>query len=432
MLALAFGAALAADPRIEQGAIFEAKGDYEMALGEYRAILAEQPQNSEAYFLAAEVYFKTKNYSRALANYRLAYKFTPTMTAAYEGAAKVYEQMGQKAKAEEERAKDPKNRPAEPAPAEAVATPAEATAAPAAPVAEAPKAEPAKPAEPAKVAEAPKAEPAKPAAETAKSAEPTDPFEKGKALLAEGKYKEAAPLWREVLAKQAGHTGAYFYAGVTRFYMGEYDKAEFNLKKGLAYKEEGNDANYYLALIYQKNKKSDLEKKALAAYLKKAAPDAKFRKPAEDRLAEMKAATDSLKTQESVAQAEAKPETAAPEAAPAVAKAPEASAAPAVAEDSGNSIAKANTLFKAKAYESALQMYKALLETEISADERYFAMLQMGNIYRELRDFHSAVTRYRTVVQQYPESDWAGEAERALEDAVWLEKHASELPRRTR
>jgi TolA-binding protein len=59
-------------------------------------------------------------------------------------------------------------------------------------------------------------------------------------------------------------------------------------------------------------------------------------------------------------------------------------------------------------------------------------MLQMGNIYRELRDFHSAVTRYRTVVQQYPESDWATEAERALEDAVWLERHASELPRRTR
>ena len=77
-------------------------------------------------------------------------------------------------------------------------------------------------------------------------------------------------------------------------------------------------------------------------------------------------------------------------------------------------------------------MYKALLETDVSADERYFAMLQMGNIYRELRDFHSAVVRYREVVQQYPDSDWATEAERALEDAVWLEKHASELPRRTR
>ena len=451
MLALAFGAALAADPRMEQGAIFEAKGEYEMALGEYRAILAEQPQNSEAYFLAAEVYVKTKNYSRALANYRLAYKFAPTMSRAYEGAAKVYELMGQKAKAEEERLKDPKNRPAEEAPA---VQQAEAPAAPAEPVAEAKPApaeakapetkpaEPAKAAEPVKTAEPVKAaEPAKPApeakpAEPAKTetAMPTDPFEKGKALLAEGKYSEAAPLWREVLAKKPGDKGAYFYAGVTRYYMGEYDKAEINLKKGIEYKEEGNDANYYLALVYQKTKRSDLEKKSLAAYLKKAAPDAKFRRPAEDRLAEMKAVADSLKTAEaekkdSVAKAGAAEPVAAAPATPAATAAPVASEAP-VAE--GNSIANANLLFKAGSFEAALQMYKALLNTEIAPDERYFAMLQMGNIYRELRDFNSAAQRYRDVVQQFPDSDWATEAERALEDAVWLQKHASELPRKVR
>ena len=444
MLALAFGAALAADPRMEQGAIFEAKGEYEMALGEYRAILAEQPQNSEAYFLAAEVYVKTKNYSRALANYRLAYKFAPTMSKAYEGAAKVYELMGQKAKAEEERLKDPKNRPAEEAPA---VQQAEAPAAPAEPVAEAKPAEPkpapaeakapeTKPAEPAKAAEPVKtAEPVK-AAEPAKTetAMPTDPFEKGKALLAEGKYSEAAPLWREVLAKKPGDKGAYFYAGVTRYYMGEYDKAEINLKKGIEYKEEGNDANYYLALVYQKTKRSDLEKKSLAAYLKKAAPDAKFRRPAEDRLAEMKAVADSLKTAEaekkdSVAKAGAAEPVAAAPATPAPAAAPVASEVP-VAE--GNSIANANLLFKAGSFEAALQMYKALLNTEISPDDRYFAMLQMGNIYRELRDFNSAAQRYRDVVQQFPDSDWATEAERALEDAVWLQKHASELPRKVR
>ena len=455
MLALAFGAAFAADPRIEQGAIFEAKGEYEMALGEYRAILAEQPQNSEAYFLAAEVYVKTKNYSRALANYRLAYKFAPTMSKAYEGAAKVYELMGQKAKADEERLKDPKNRPVEEAPVQQ----AEAPTAPAEPVAEAKPAEskpapvetkvpetkaaepvktaePVKPAEPVKAAEpakaTPEAKPVEPA--KAEAATPTDPFEKGKVLLAAGKYSEAAPLWREVLAKKPGDKGAYFYAGVTRYYMGEYDKAEINLKKGIEYKEEGNDANYYLALVYQKTKRSDLEKKSLAAYLKKAAPDAKFRRPAEDRLAEMKAVADSLKTAEaekkdSVAKAGAAEPVAAAPATPAPAAAPVASEAPA---SEGNSIANANLLFKAGRFEAALQMYKALLNTEISPDERYFAMLQMGNIYRELRDFNSAAQRYRDVVQQFPDSDWATEAERALEDAVWLEKHSSELPRRTR
>ena len=439
-LAFSFATSFAADPRIEQGAIFEAKGDYEMALGEYRALLAEQPQNSEAYFLAAEVYVKMPkpDLARALANYRLAYKFTPTMSKAYEGAAKVYEKMGQKAKAQEELAKDPKNRPVEEAAAPAVeAAPA------AAPVAEAPApqkvAEPApepvkasepvpqKVAEPVekKIAESPKP------VEAPKAEPSSDPFEKGKAFLAEGKYKDAAAMWREVLAKQPGHAGAYFYAGVTRYEMGEYDKAEFNLKKGLAYKEQGNDANYYLALVYQKTNRGDLEKKALSAYLKKAAPDGKFRALAENRLAEMKAAVEATKAAETESAAATKPAEAPAQTAQTPAPVQKAAAAPASANEEF-SVAHANALFKSGNLAEALRIYKALLDKEISTDERYFAMLQMGNIYRELRDFHSAVTRYRTVVQQYPESDWATEAERALEDAVWLERHASELPRRTR
>lgn len=486
---------LAADPRMEQGARFEAQGNFEMALGEYRAILAENPKSSEAYFAAAEVRMKMKDYSGALANYRLAYKFNPEMSAAYEGAAKVYEALGQKGKANDERAKDPKNNPA-PVPATEVApavpaapaavaeTPAAPKAEPApaapAPVAEAPKSEPAKtePAkvvdapksEPAKVAEAPKAEPAKtepaktelaktepakvaeapksePAAAPAKTeatALPSDPFEKGKVLFAEGNYKEAASAWREVLKKTPGHAGAYFYAGLTRYELGEYEKAEFNLKKGLEYKDGGNDANYFLAMIAQKGKKQDQEQKFLNAYLKKAAPGAKYRKQAEERIAELKTAKAEaaaepvveVKAEAAEAKAAAKDaKTTETATVAAVAPAPEAAPTEANMADRPSelpTLANANLLFSAGSFETALQMYKALLETEQNPEERYFTMLQMGNIYREMRDFHSAVTRYREVVQQFPDSDWATEAERALEDAVWLEKHAKELPSRKR
>ncbi|MDY6388138.1 MAG: tetratricopeptide repeat protein [Fibrobacter sp.] len=460
-LACLVGLSFSADPRMEQGARFEAKGDYEMALGEYRAVLAENPKSAEAYFAAAQVRMKMKDYSGALANYRLAYKFEPTMSAAYEGAAKVYEVLGQKSKAEAERAKDPKNNPVVEEPVQEAAAPAEAPkadapkaeTAPAAPVAEAPKtvsapepkpvektAEVAKP-EPAKVAETKAAEPAK--AEAA--ALPTDPFEKGKVLFAEGKYKEAAPLWREVLRKQPGHAGAYFYAGLTRYELGEMDKAEFNLKKGLEYKEEGNDANFFLAKIAQKSNKSDQELKFLAAYMKKAAPNAKYRAAAEARIAEIKAEKEAKNqpaatAAETAAKADAKAEVKTVEAAPApkVAEPAEAPVAePKVADiadapSSTPTLANANLLYSAGSIESALKMYKALLETDQQPEDRYFTMLQLGNAYRELRDFHSAVVRYREVVQQFPDSDWAAEAERALEDAVWLEKHASELPRRTR
>ena len=469
-LALLVGASFATDPRFEQGARFLAQGEYEKALGEYRAVLAEQPQNSDAYFAAAEVYIKMPkpDYSRALANYRLAYKFTPTMSAAYEGAAKVYEKLGQKAKAEAELAKDPKNKPVEEAApaveaAAPAAAPAENTAAPVENTAAAPQPAPAQaapaeapqqaaapvatqepaPAQPAQAAAAPtpveqapapvpaQAAPAETAsaptapatAEATASANPDDPFEKGKAFLAEGNYKDAAKMWREVLAKTPGHVGAYYFAGVTRYQMGELDKAEFNLKKGVDYKDAGADAYYYLALVYQKTNRTDLEKKALATYIRKSSSNAQFRKAAEDRIAELKGApADSAKTDADAANAATETASAAEPKASKIAPAPA----------KAYSVARANDLFKAGSFEEALQVYKVMLETELSPDERYFSLLQMGNIYRELRDFHSAASRYREVVQQFPDSDWATEAQRALEDVVWLEKHASELPRRKR
>ena len=419
----------AVDPRIEQGARFEAKGQYEKALGEYRAMLAENKKNTEAYMAAGKVRMKMKDYKGAVANFRLAYGYDPSLTEAYEGAAKAYEAMGQQAKADAERAKIKGAKTASAAPA---ATKAEAKAEPAKTQAKA--------AQPAQTAQAtPAAKTAAPAkTETPKAAQTApadneDPFEKGKALVAEGRYAEAAPLWRAALAKRPGDAGAYFYAGLTRYEMGEYDKAEFNLKKGLSYKERGNDANYYLAKINQKSKRTEQEKKYLSAYLKKAAPDAKFRKAAEDRLAEINAVASAAAEEKAMQEAEAKALKDAKKSGNDKSKS--ADVAPQredVAPTASNSIANANALYADGYHEAALQMYKALLENEITPDERYFAMLQMGNIYREMRDFHSAVTRYRDVVREFPDSDWATEAERALEDAVWLEKHASELPRNKR
>jgi tetratricopeptide (TPR) repeat protein len=175
--------------------------------------------------------------------------------------------------------------------------------------------------------------------------------------------------------------------------------------------------------------------------MKKAAPNAKYRAAAEARIAEIKAEKESKNqpaatATETAAKADAKAEVKTVEPAPTqVAKAPVAEPKVADIADAPSStptLANANLLYSAGSIESALKMYKALLDTDQQPEDRYFTMLQLGNAYRELRDFHSAVVRYREVVQQFPDSDWAAEAERALEDAVWLEKHSSELPRRTR
>lgn len=102
------------DPRFQQASRFIAAGELDKAIGEYRAVLATEPNNANAYFAAAEVYIKKNDYSKALANYRLAYRYEPTMSAAYEGAALVYERLNNHKLAQAERDKDPANRPPEP------------------------------------------------------------------------------------------------------------------------------------------------------------------------------------------------------------------------------------------------------------------------------------------------------------------------------
>lgn len=433
--------AFGADPRIEQGARFEAQGEFEKALAEYRAILAENPKSSEAYFAAAQARVKMKDYSGAIANYRLAYKFNPTMSEAYEGVAKVYETLGEKSKAAAERAKDPKNNPVvENAneKSDSVAQNSQTNEQNNQVKTDTLKAT--------KVEVKSEIDSIKPANDLAKKVEPEkvakvekenalakdDIFEKGKALFEAKKFSEAAPLWREVLRKQPGHFGAYFYAGLTRYELGEFDKAEFNLKKGLDYKERGNDANYFLALIYHKSGKIDLETKFLAAYIKNAKPNGKYRAAAELLLHDIKEAKKAAKDSIAKKIDKAPVNKTIVKSDEQNLKQPVNKEPVKVKSEKTISIDNANILFAAKDFESALQMYKSLLETLQDPEEKYFVMLQIGNSYRELRDFHSAITRYREVVLQYPDSDWASEAERALEDAAWLESHAQELPKKMR
>ena len=94
---------------MEQGARFVAAGKYEIALGEYRAILGENPRSPEAYFAAAEVRVKMKKYKDAVENYRLAYQYDPSMKDAYQGAAKAFKALGEKdsANAELQKMKHP-------------------------------------------------------------------------------------------------------------------------------------------------------------------------------------------------------------------------------------------------------------------------------------------------------------------------------------
>lgn len=386
----------AEDPRFEQGARFEALGKYENALGEYRSILASDPHNADAFYAAGSVRLKMKDYKGAIANFQLAYKFAPKMTAAYEGAATAYEKLGDKKSAALERGKlERGNNPSA------------------------------------------KAE-TKPEVKSEKSAPQSDSkysytsaaFLKAKQAFNEKEYKTACSAAREVLLQEPGNPGAYYFAGAGRYELGELDKAEYNLKRAFDYPELGYNAHYYLSLIYKKQGKKKEELAELEAYIRASKNESAIAS-AKARIAEL--SQTETKTVESPAEVKpvetASVETKAEAPAPALENKPVEAPKP-VKKVSGPSMEFANEAYRQGDFATALAEYQALQKKFRDENTKAYLLFQIGNVYRNRRDFRSAVAKYREAVEYYPNSEWANEAQRAWEDAVWQEKNADALPRR--
>jgi tetratricopeptide (TPR) repeat protein len=213
------------------------------------------------------------------------------------------------------------------------------------------------------------------------------------------------------------------------------DKAEYNLKRAFDYPELGYNAHYYLSLIYRKQGKKKEELAELEAYvrlsknetaiasaknriaeLSGAEPKAPEAKPAEVKPAEVKPVEVKTVEEKPVETVEPKP-----------VEAPK----PVVQKKQTNpTMDLANDAYRQGDYASALAQYQALQKKSRDENTKAYLLFQIGNVYRCRRDFRSAVAKYREAVEYYPNSEWANEAQRAWEDAVWQEKNANALPRR--
>jgi len=231
--------------RLKQANDFADRGKYKEALDEYKAVLSADKNNAEAYLGAGNVRYKMKDYKLAVDNFQLAQKYNPKLTKAIEGEAESYEALGQKENAvarwralAESGSIEQKTKALSHIGALLGTTAKAAPAAPAASSASAAATQ--KPA-----AEKPAEQPA--TAYTYDSPE----FKAGLAAYDKKQWAESAKYWREVLKKEPGNPGAYYYAGVCRFSMGEMDNAIINFNKSFEYPEKGFNANYYLGRIYE-------------------------------------------------------------------------------------------------------------------------------------------------------------------------------------
>ncbi|MCL1967516.1 MAG: tetratricopeptide repeat protein [Fibromonadales bacterium] len=236
--------------RLKQAQDFADRGKYKEALDEYKAVLSADKNNAEAYLGAGNVRFKMKDYKLAIDNFQLAQKYNPKLTKAIEAEAEAYEALGQKDNAvarwralSESGAIEQKTKALSrigallgattttTATATATATTAAAATTVQKPAAEQP--------------------PAPPKEKDSRFTYDSPEFKAGLAAHDKKQWAESAKYWREVLKKEPGNPGAYYYAGVCRFNMGELDNAVINFSKSFEYPEKGFNANYYLGRIYE-------------------------------------------------------------------------------------------------------------------------------------------------------------------------------------
>lgn len=69
--------ALTPEERLELGAIYESKGEDELAIREYRAVSKEDEYNAGAFFALANLYLKRESYDEAEVNYKKAIELNP-------------------------------------------------------------------------------------------------------------------------------------------------------------------------------------------------------------------------------------------------------------------------------------------------------------------------------------------------------------------
>jgi len=228
--------------RLKQAQEFANQGKFKEALDEYKAILSADRNNAEAYLGAGEVRYKMKEYKLALDNFQLAQKNNPKLAKATEREAETYEALQQKDNAVARwRVLAETGSPEQKVKALSRIGILLGTS-----------------------QAQPSAQPPATGSQGKFTYDSPD-FKAGIAAHDKKNWAESLKHWREVLKKEPNNPGAYYYAGVCRFNMGELNNAEINFNKSFDYPDKGFNANYYLGKIYEQRGDNA---KAISSYSK--------------------------------------------------------------------------------------------------------------------------------------------------------------------
>jgi len=232
----------------------------DLAIEEFRKVLAAYPDHYNSYMQLAEIYTKQGNYKLAIYNLQRALVYNPGWGKAQLMLAESFAADGQFDRAVREYQHCQSN--SDPAVKDSLQNIINGLIN---------RMKGAPPAASGRAAQTPAA--SKGQTSTAQGAQPVrlDPraeeaMKKVISLYDQGKYDEMLAAVKEVLAIQSNHPGAYYYGGLGRMKKGELDKAKINFYKAISHPVYGGAAYYYLGVILgQEGNKSEAVK-----YLKSA------------------------------------------------------------------------------------------------------------------------------------------------------------------
>jgi tetratricopeptide (TPR) repeat protein len=79
----------------------------------------------------------------------------------------------------------------------------------------------------------------------------------------------------------------------------------------------------------------------------------------------------------------------------------------------------ADQKYQQKDFKSALDMYQKATRKYPTFQETPWGLFQIGNIFKNTKEYQKAIDTYRTLVKTYPEDYWSKQAKWKMEDAVW-------------
>jgi len=83
--------------------------------------------------------------------------------------------------------------------------------------------------------------------------------------------------------------------------------------------------------------------------------------------------------------------------------------------------------YKQRDYKTALSYYKKVVRRYVSYQEVPWGLFQIGNIYKNTRNFRQAIDTYDTLMKKFPDDYWAKQARWKKEDAVWENEYQAVL-----